>query len=219
MRSDQESRRLSKSARSNSRSPSPLSTHLARLSHGHHVCSFHKSQNEGLALAAVWIKEGLARGETGVCVVGDRTADDFIKAMSDYGIDVDSERELGNLLFVSKRDWRYDSDFDPKLMADHVRKIVGRIQSVGNRGLWIAVDMSWALDPNIRPESLAKWEAIWNDLLMEMPVVLLHQYAEERFAPEFLELQFRTHPFYIQDGQIYPSPYYNTPAVADVTGG
>lgn|GEM_PF-2888025 len=81
--------------------------------------------------------------------------------------------------------------------------------ALGNRGLWVAVDMTWTLEPDISATQLSSWEASWNDLILGMPVALLCQYHEQKFPHEFLHPQFLTHPFVIRGGQIYSNFYYN----------
>jgi hypothetical protein len=94
-------------------------------------------------------------------------------------------------------------------MAHKVTKIVRQGVALGNRGLWVAVDMSWALEPNISSTQLSEWEASWNDLILGMPVVLLCQYHEQKFPHDFLHPQFLTHPFIVRQGRIYSNFYYN----------
>jgi hypothetical protein len=203
---------------SNKKEPSPLSDHLAGLHHGLHVCSFHKSLDESLALASAWIKEGVDRGETGICVAGDRAYDDFVQAIAEAGVDAARERERGSILFVTKWDWRHEGVFDTRLMSEGVKKLVNQVLSRGARGLWIAVDMTWALEPNVALKGLVEWETMWNDLLTDIPVVLLCQYDEHRFTPEFMRPQLHTHPFFVHESRIYPNAFYDSSAVVKAVG-
>jgi hypothetical protein len=143
-----------------------------------------------------------------VYVADDRTEEDITKALRSAGVDVEGERERGALIFLSKWQWRLQGDHKRDAMAANVRRLVERVLERDFLGAWIAVDMTWALDPDVSAEDLLDWERHWNDLLTTMPTVLLCQYSEWRISPQVLLSQLQTHPIAVFGDQLYPNSLF-----------
>jgi PAS domain-containing protein len=188
-----------------------LEKQLARLSHGDHACSFYNSAAEQEALVISFMKEGLARGERCVYVVDDRTVEELTTGLNRAGVDVSREQGRGALQFISRAQWRNPGEFEVAAMAEGVRRLVNEALAPGWPGLWIAVEMTWALIPDIRPDRLAEWEAFWNTLLTDMPVVLLCQYNRLRIPPAAIYLELKTHPLIMTPHEVYRNFYYEPP--------
>ncbi|GEM_PF-4067900 len=186
-----------------------LTAQIARLRHGDHICAFSNSFGDEMSILVPWVHEALERGERCVYVTDKRTVEDVTNVLASSGVDVEKERHLGSLIFLSKSEWRHDSSFNQSLMAQHVKRIVDRARGIGAEGLWMAVEMTWTQDPEIDADAVARWEGMWNDLLIDMPVVLLCQYDKRDFTPAFLRPELQSHPFVIHDGRLYPSCYYD----------
>jgi signal transduction histidine kinase len=188
-----------------------LDKHLARLRHGDHACSFYDNAAEQEALVISFMKEGLARGERCVYVVDDRTVEDLISGLGRAGVDVSREQERGALQFIGKAQWRNPGDFEVTAMAEGVKKLVNQALAPGWPGLWVAVEMTWALSPDIDPGRLAEWEAFWNNLITDMPAVLLCQYNRRRIPPAAIYLELKTHPLVVTPHEVYHNFYYEPP--------
>lgn len=186
-----------------------LQQQIARLNHGIHVCSFYNNVEEQASTMAAWFKEGLSRGEACVYVVDESSEAQVVKALGAAGINVPRERQRGSLVLLSKWDWRHGGPFSPTIMASRVQGIVGTTLSRGFSGAWVAVEMAWTKSPDLDGETVARWEGMWNDLLVGLPVVLLCMYDRTQFAPEFLRPELEVHPFLIHDDDLYPSCYYD----------
>jgi hypothetical protein len=186
-----------------------LERQLARLRHGDHVCSFYEDAADQIPVLVSWAREGLAQGQRCVYVTDSRTADEAARALAIFGVDVDMELRHGSLQFLGKWDWRHEGTFDQDLMASHVKAIVARSLAAEFKGVWVAVEMTWTRDPDVSAEAVATWEGMWNDLLMDMPVVLLCMYDRREFAPEFLRPELHTHAFVIHDRKVYPNCYFD----------
>jgi PAS domain S-box-containing protein len=188
-----------------------LKNQLASLRHGDHACSFYASAAEQEAQVISFMKEGLACGERCVYVVDDRTADEIVTGLTRAGVDVSHEQARGALYFINKAQWRTPGDFDIAVMAEGVKRLVNQALAPGWPGLWVAVEMTWALSPDIDPERLAEWEAFWNHLITEMPVVLLCQYNRLRIPPAAIYLELKTHPLVVTPHEVYRNFYYEPP--------
>jgi PAS domain S-box-containing protein len=186
---------------------------LGAIQHGDHLCSFYHSPSEQLGVVVPFLKEGLTRGEACLYVAVDRTVNEVTGALEAVAIDVKRELHRGALSFVDKWQWRNPGNFDINAMAKGVQELVRHALSPGFPGLWISVDMTWALDPDISPEELARWESGLNDLIREAPVVLLCQYNCGQVAPETLLYELQTHPMVILGDHVHPNFFYESPDV------
>jgi PAS domain S-box-containing protein len=191
----------------------PLAPQLAALQPGDHLCSFYRTPAEQLTVAIPFLQEALRRGVACLYVADDRSLDDITGAMEAAGIDTRGQRERGALAFVGKWQWRNPGKFDVKAMAQRVQDLIVRVLAPGFSALWVAVDMTWTLEPDIGAEELARWESDWNDLLRDLPIVLLCQYNRWRLTPETLHHELRTHPMAILGDHVYPNFFYQPPDI------
>ena len=190
---------------------SRLEQQLSTLRQGDHACSFYQTAAEQMAVVVPFVKEGLARGEGCVYIADDRTVEEVTEALLTAGADVGREQKCGALLFSCKWDWRNSGEFDIDMMAAGVKTLVDQALAPGLPGLWVAVEMTWTLEPDIDPRTLAQWESHWNELIAGMPVVLLCQYNRQRITPAAIRWELRTHPLVICNDQVYPNLYYEPP--------
>jgi two-component sensor histidine kinase len=188
-----------------------LDEKMSKLIHGDHTCSFYDSMREQDAVLLSFVKTGLNRGERCLCVVDDRTVEIFIKQLHLMNIDAKKEQERGALIFVTKRQWRNPGAFDIPIMAEGVKKLVNESLSPSWKGLWIAVEMTWTLTPDIASDILGTWESFWNKLIEGMPAVLLCQYNRQRIPPAAVYYALKTHPLVATPDDIYQNFYYEPP--------
>lgn len=188
-----------------------LDKQLARLSYGDHACSFYDNAAEQEALIVSFVKEGLARGERCMYVVDDRTIEELTTGLNRAGVDASREQARGALQFINRSHWRNPGEFEIAAMAEGVKRLVNQALAPGWPGLWMAVEMTWALSPDIRPDRLAEWEAFWNNLIADMPVVLLCQYNRLRIPPAAIYLELKTHPLVVTPHEVYRNFYYEPP--------
>lgn len=196
---------------------SSLAQEIARLEHGQHVCSFYRDFADQVNTLIPWVHEAVRRGECCVYITDDQTAEDVQKLLNVAGIDVDAETQRGALVFLTKWEWRHKGDFDRTTMARHVKVIVDTALAGGFKGLWAAVEMTWTKAPDIGADDVARWEGMWNDLLMGMPVVLLCTYDRSQFDPGFLRPELFTHPFIIHEGELYPNHFYDRNRIGEAS--
>ena len=188
-----------------------LEEKMSKLIHGDHTCSFYDSMREQDAVLLSFVKAGLKRGERCICVVDDRSVECFVKELQEVNIDVKKEQESGALTFVSKEQWRNPGAFDIPIMAEGIKKLVNESLTPSWKGLWIAVEMTWTLSPDIDADLLGTWESFWNKLIEGMPAVLLCQYNRHRIPPAAVYHALKTHPLVATSEDIYQNFYYEPP--------
>jgi hypothetical protein len=142
-----------------------------------------------------------------VYVSDNATLEDVTRSLVSEGIAF-SQGADRQLALLTKSDWRHADRFDTDLMAAHVRRIVQAFGPTPERGLWVAVEMTWTLAPDIDEASVVAWESRWNQLIEGMPIVLLCMYDRERFQPSLLKHQVCTHPLVVHREGVHPSTFY-----------
>lgn len=190
-----------------------LTDQLGAFRHGDHFCSYYENPAGQLKIIVPYIKEAFSRGEAFLYVADDRTEKEINEALKAAGVDAEGVMSRGALTFVDKSRWRNPGDFDVEDMAAGVKRLAARCLEPGFSGLWIAVDMTWTLKPDIAPKDLARWESIWNELLRTLPVVLLCQYSLTKLPEETLHSELRTHPMVIVGDRICPNFFYEPPRI------
>ena len=188
-----------------------LSLKLSTLRHGDHLCSFYDDAKHQDAVLMSFINAGLVAGERCICVVDDRTIEGLTAELKKIGVNVEREQAKGSLQFINRSEWRNPGEFEIATMAEGVKKVVNQALLPEWRGLWIAVEMTWTLIPDIEPGVLGEWEAFWNKLIEGMPAVLLCQYNRRRISPAAVYLALKTHPFVVAANDLYRNFYYEPP--------
>ncbi|MBM3934815.1 MAG: hypothetical protein FJ319_11045 [SAR202 cluster bacterium] len=178
-----------------------LAAGFCNLQHGDYICSFVSGPSYQAGVLAPFMRESFARSERCVYITDDNNLQQVSRFLSSYSIDVDEEQELGNLVLLNKWESREGRDFDADVMVVNVRKAMERASEGGSRGLWVAVEMTWVLEPAIDVDKIVSWEDMWNDLISGLPVVLFCQYNVKRFDLALLR-QRATHPFLVYNSKI-----------------
>jgi two-component sensor histidine kinase/PAS domain-containing protein len=188
-----------------------LELKLSRLNHGDHTCSFYGDTNEQNAVLTSFVKTGLAKNNRCICVIDDQSTADFIAGLEAEGIDVRREREQGALLLIDRSHWRNPGPFEIPAMAEGVKKLLNQASGPQWKGLWVSVDMTWTLNPDIESNLLGEWEAFWNNLIQGMPAVLLCQYNRRRIPAAAVFMALKTHPLIVASDDVHSNFYYEPP--------
>jgi PAS domain S-box-containing protein len=190
-----------------------LRTKLFRLNYGDHACSFYDNRKEQDEVITSFVRAGLAKANLCVCVLDDRTIEDVSAELTRCGIDVDLEVEKGTLRFVNRGEWQKESEFDIASMTQAMKKILTKETQEQWSGLWVTVDMTWSLSPNINSELLGQSESFWNELIQGTPAVLLCQYNRTKIPPALIYHSLKTHPSIVTSNDVYRNYYYEPPDV------
>jgi hypothetical protein len=182
---------------------------------GDHVCALYTTPEEQLAAAVDYIRQGLARGERCLYVVGEHDLTTFRDALAAGGIDVPAEEARGALILVTKHDAHLKGGaFDPRAMIDLLETAVNDALGAGFTGLCAAGDMNWVLDEAPGTERLAEYEAELNDFYRSSRALGLCLYR--RNLPNVvLDHCLATHAAVRVGGQILlTNPFYELPEIA-----
>jgi PAS domain S-box-containing protein len=199
---------------------SELAAQIMGLRDGDHLCLFYnRAPAEQMPALIPFIREGLAKNEQFVYIADDQTCAQLIEYLRATGIDADAEIRFGKLILWTRNEWRPSGEFTTEKMVDRVRAMVMAAVKAGLKGIRFAVEMTWALGPDIEAHKLAHWEATVNTLLTPaFPGRVICQFNRSRISPEVLMAALHTHPLVIVDGEVYPNVFCEAPLILNGKG-
>jgi KaiC/GvpD/RAD55 family RecA-like ATPase len=109
---------------------------------------------EKMSAIIPFIKGGLTKGGYCVYVADESTVGEVTDALRASGIDVAEERERGRLHFLTKWEYRRQPELELEVMSEVVCGMIGQALAKGCAGLWLAVEMTWPLEPEVDHEKL-----------------------------------------------------------------
>ena len=190
-------------------------TETIALRQGDHLCLFYDGDPaEQLGPLVPYLREGLAAGEQCVYVADDHTTAQLAEALQGYGIDVAREIDSGTLLIWGRDQWRQPGELDSALKSVQVTQVIDAALRAGFAGIRFAVEITWALGPDIDPDRLAHWEATINTIFKpEIPARIVCQYSRRRLGPAVMRAALASHPAIVLDGTVAANPYYEGPLI------
>src|ERR1700674_851734 len=180
---------------------------IEQLGPADHVCTLYDQRDEEVAIAVSYVRAGLDRGESCVCVVDDGGGS-ILAALAPEGVDVEGEMRKGRLAIFEK----------PLAQGLQTRDMLGKIEqyasgsrTAGHAGFRIVGEMSWALDGDLK--ALAEFEARLNlnRVWERHGCAGLCQFDVRRFTPETLREMIILHPLVVIGDRICRNPYYVSP--------
>jgi hypothetical protein len=115
-----------------------LEREFPELRYGDHFGMVYGSLEEKKSAAATFVKEGLAQGACCVYVADESTVEEISDALCASGVEVAESRQLGNLRFLTKWEYRRQAELDIDVMSDVIKGLVGQVSAAG----W-AVGYGW----------------------------------------------------------------------------
>jgi hypothetical protein len=184
------------------------------IDRGSHACHLYETFGEQKEVVLSYFQEGLQNGEHCLYITADQSVDEWYLEFQAYGIDVQSELQRGSLNVINGEMWRQTGDFNSVVKArDAWRLIDGLLANF--KGVRIAGDAAWALDPPLPVDQLCHWEATANMVYEGADARAICQYNLNRHSPAAIHSALRTHPIVILDGQSRANPYYEAPRILE----
>ncbi|WP_247002069.1 MEDS domain-containing protein [Halosolutus gelatinilyticus] len=205
--------REQESLRQGSEFRGPVESHDGHAHSNDHFALIYENREDQLASAIPFIRQGLERGERCVYVADDNSREDVLRAMRDYGIDVDAALESGALSVLTPADtYRRNGKFDRAEMLEFWEESLEQATDEGDHtGLRAAAEMTWALDGDAGTDELVEYEAVLNPLYEDEDYVVMCQYNRERFPAGVIHDVIKTHPYIISDRTVSQNFYYTPP--------
>ena len=194
---------------------SELAEQIQNLKDGCHLCLFYeKDPAEQMPALVPYIQDGLRRDEQFIYIADDQTVDDLIARLEQSGINVDRESSRGALNLWTRQEWRQPGELSSEDKSRQVNQVIADAARAGFKGSRFAVEMTWALGPDIEAADLEHWEATLNNLFTAgRRARIACQYNRSRLSPDVLVAALRTHPVAVLGSHVYPNWFYEAPLV------
>lgn len=140
---------------------------------GDHAGLVYGSPSQQWDAVVQFVKGSIQNGYSCVYVADDNTAQRVSEVLASSGLDVRQHRASGGLVFLTRWQYRPAVGIDRESMARVVEGLRAEAISAGYKGLALAVEMTWALQPEVDQERLRQWEAFLNTLLDSGPAYAL----------------------------------------------
>lgn len=159
-----------------------------------HRCHVYRDP-EGIADALTsFLREGLNVGVQCRVVAYIEAPDRAIGALAAAGVDIGDALNRGALdVLPAMGTPLVEMPFDAPAAVDHVRRLTAKAVAASFAGLWLAIDMRWALASAVGEAGLAAFERGLDGLTTEVPLVVLCMYDERLFPPDLLTRATRIH--------------------------
>ena len=188
---------------------------ISDLHAGTHFCLFYdRDPSEQFPVLVPYICEGLSNNQQCIYVADDQTVDELTRRLLENGIDSATEISRGALKLWTRHEWRQPGEISSAEKLLQVREFVRQAYAAGFAGARFAVEMTWALEPDISPERMEHWEATLNTLFTPaFPCQIVCQYNRHRVDPQIVLAALYTHPLLIVGDEVYPNLFYQAPLI------
>ena len=196
---------------------SELAQEIVKLRPCDHLCLFYeKDPREQMPALVPFIQDGLSHDEQFVYIADDQTVEDLEGRLQQNGINVGQECDRGALKLWTRREWRQPGELSSERKSRQVLQYIHEASQAGFKGCRFAVEMTWALGPDIAADELEHWEAMINTIFVPgFPGRIACQYNRSRLSPETILAALHTHPLAILGDHVYPNWFYEAPLILD----
>ena len=195
---------------------SELTKEILNLRAGDHLCLFYERHpREQMPALVPFIQDGLSREEQFVYIADDQTVEELEGQLQQSGINVGQECDRGALKLWSRREWRQPGELSSERKSRQVLQYIHEAAQSGFKGCRFAVEMTWALGPDIGAQELEHWEATINAIFVPGFSRIACQYNCSRLSPDTILAALHTHPLAILGNHVYPNWFYEAPLILD----
>jgi len=194
---------------------SELTEEILNLRSGDHLCLFYeKDPAEQMPALVPFIQDGLSRDEQFVYIADDQTVGELEDRLRQSGINVGKECDRGALKLWTRREWRQPGDLSSEKKSLQVLDLINEASRSGFKGTRFAIEMTWAMGPDISADELEHWEATINTIFVPgFSGRMACQYNCSRLGAEVLLAALHTHPMAILGDHVYPNLFYQAPLI------
>ncbi|MEI8334028.1 MAG: MEDS domain-containing protein, partial [Chloroflexota bacterium] len=193
--------------------PADASRGLADLQAGDHLCCLHETEDERRAAVALFIREGLERGERLLCLVDPVVMEAILGHLRDDGLDVGTHVARGRIVVPTADEGQLRGGVtDPTVVVAMLRAETERALADGCGALCVAGDVAQLLGGLPDAERLLAYEAALDELISGGGCLVLCLYDRRRFEPAVLPDALRAHPSVVVGDRAIGNPRHVRPA-------
>ena len=181
---------------------------------GDHLCAFYSGPAERDRMLVPFLQEGLREGDKCVCLTDQPEPQEMLDRLGQLGqrseVDADAQPEqlkCERAASVYVRSGRFSVEKMTAFLA-HTATVAAGHEFVRMRA---AGEMSRVLPGAPGAHDFFVYESAINDLVTQVPTLLLFMYDLGVFGVSFLVDVLKTHPTVLLDGAVLENPHYLTP--------
>jgi two-component sensor histidine kinase len=173
-----------------------------------HLALFYRSKTVQLEAVAAYLAQGLQSGHRCVYLRDVNPTSDVESVLRDANVDVERRKDAGDIAFRDAADVYLDSGFDPERMIDTLESEAEASVEAGYEGLCVAGENSWCFHTDHSFDHVLDFEADFDTVCPDLPVIALCQYDLERFNERSAAKALWTHEQVIYRHQVCQNPFY-----------
>lgn len=186
---------------------------LDELVAGTHACALYATSDEYHRTVAAYVRTGVENGQRVVCLSGGETEVALREAIKREGLSVARLIQAGSLKLVSTAAAHAKGGpLAPRSTAKWLREQEAGASRAGRTGIWVSMDMSWAIGPEVSESDVLAVENRLNRHLPGTRAVALCHYDLSRFTPGLVLAALDAHPYVLVESGIVPNPTYGAGA-------
>ena len=178
-----------------------------------HICAFFNGLEEEHRVLGSFYKDGFDRGEKATHIVAAENREEYLKRLTEAGIDVQRRMQTGQLEVLPWTDmYVRDHRFDQDAMLASVEKVIQSGAGAGyERTKLVGHHMDWLFRDQAAVKNLVEYEARLNGLLSKYDAPVVCNYDSSKFGASVALDILRTHPLVIIGGLLRENPFFVPP--------
>jgi hypothetical protein len=175
---------------------------------GDHICAIFDDHLQQMEVMLPFMSEGLRDGQRCVWIAPASSCRSFRAALAEAGGDLPTLEASGQLVIIEDVEYYLENGiFEPERTMRLLRALLQDGQQHGYTTMRLTGDASW-LQGRVDPQVWEEYELRVNDVIVDLPVVVVCQYNRFQTSGTMLVAALRTHPYVILGGAVHANPFY-----------
>lgn len=185
----------------------------SRIGAHRHICAFFNGPDEEHRVLGSFYKDGFERGEKATHIVAAENREEYLKRLTDSGVDVPRRMQTGQLEVLPWTDmYVRDHRFDQDAMLASVEALIQSAVGAGyERPKLVGHHMDWLFQDRSAVQNLVEYEARLNGLLSKYDAPVVCNYDSSKCSASVALDILRTHPLVIVGGLLRENPFFVPP--------
>jgi len=175
---------------------------------GTHICYLYQDEDERRRFLSAYVSSGIKEQDLVAYYPDVSTPDSLERIIEELGLLELSQEQRDQFIIRSAIEaYCPEGQFSLESMLDNVRHMYSHCSAAGC-GLRTSGEMSWALRGIPGSDRLVEYEARFNDLVKDIPLIAFCQYDTRKFDGATIFEILKVHSVMVVHGQIMRNPFY-----------